>query len=104
MARYIAGFSSEARKSGPFCRPQATKPGAATRKYGVEELNFPGVLIQPKTAKTETGPGTGLQTTKLRRGCSLICQGLVFDLHGSAQEAFPTLWDRQLQRLDIHHA
>jgi hypothetical protein len=40
MARYIAGFSPEARKSGPFCRPPAIKPGGCTCKSGVEELEF----------------------------------------------------------------
>jgi len=28
MARYIAGFPQEARKSGRFCGPKASKPGA----------------------------------------------------------------------------
>src|SRR5258706_7100548 len=80
MARYIAGFSPEARKSGPFCRRQAIEPGAATRKYGVEELEFSrradsaqSLISRRDTAKSGTGPGTGLQTTKPRRIGSAGC-------------------------------
>jgi len=72
MARYIAGFSPEARKSGPFCRPPAIKPGGRSLQIQVEELKFFsarqfGTKFGVEVAilhETETVVGSGLTTSK----------------------------------------
>src|SRR5882757_1881270 len=88
MARYIAGFPQEARKSGRFCGPKASKPGTIRpRAVPITWIRPPATPPGPKRGCVTEVPSEAFPFRLNRNGGSIPG----FDAF-SSREPYPLRW------------